>query len=110
MEHSCIIFRLNNSYENTKNVTNGNDGCFPLQFQNIDTVQNSVKLQDSKYMQNEIDNDAFEIVQQYGSYLNLDLMAVVCSLSELPISFDAVLVIAGSDEEMQKESSSLGKL
>ena len=49
--------------------------------------------------------DAFEIVQQYGSYLNLDLMAVVCSLSELPIAFDAVFIAMhgtpGEDGKLQ---------
>jgi hypothetical protein len=54
------------------------------------------------------DNGACEYIQQYGSYLNLDLTAACCSLRELPLALDCTLLVSGADQQLDTLSSSLG--
>jgi hypothetical protein len=55
------------------------------------------------------DSEACEFINLYGSYLDLDLMAVCCSLLEYPMALDAVLLAAGNDVQLDKVSTALGK-
>lgn len=55
------------------------------------------------------DSEACEFINLYGSYLDLDLMAVCCSLVEYPMALDAVLLAAGNDVQLDKVSTALGK-
>lgn len=56
----------------------------------------------------EDDCEASEYINQYGSYLNLDICACVCSASELPTALDAVLLAAATDEHLARASADLG--
>lgn len=61
-----------------------------------------------KESKSDTDNGACEYVQQYGAYLNLDLVAACCSLKELPLALDCVLLVSGADQQLDTLSSSLG--
>lgn len=63
-----------------------------------------------KERKSDTDNGACEYVQQYGSYLNLDLVAACCSLRELPLALDSTLLVAGADQQLDTLSSSLGTM
>ena len=54
------------------------------------------------------DAEACEFIYLYSSYLDLDLMAVCCSLLEYPMALDAVLLAAGNDVQLDKVSTALG--
>ena len=57
----------------------------------------------------DLDYSACEYVQQYGAYLNLDLAAACSSLVKLPMALDAILLLTGADQQLDKLSSTLGK-
>ena len=102
----CHIYSILDSCEKTS--TNGNDGCFPINTIFPASLKCPKSSKALNHLKNEIDSDAYENVQQYGSYLNLDLVAAACCVAELPLALDAVLAIAGSDDNMDRVSSSLG--
>jgi hypothetical protein len=70
------------------------------------TKKESDRERESK---SDTDNGACEYVQQYGSYLNLDLVAACCSLRELPLALDCTLLVSGADQQLDTLSSSLGE-
>jgi hypothetical protein len=67
----------------------------------------SIRERESK---SDTDNGACEYIQQYGSYLNLDLVAACCSLRELPLALDCTLLVSGADQQLDTLSSSLGAM
>lgn len=62
-----------------------------------------------RQIRSDLDYSACEYVQQYGAYLNLDLAAACSSLVQLPMALDAILLLTGADQQLDKLSSTLGR-
>ena len=92
--------------------SNSNADGAPDQVSQRDTgTKRDREMQKEKQRQIRIDLDysACEYVQQYGAYLNLDLAAACSSLVQLPMALDAILLLTGADQQLDKLSSTLGR-
>ena len=117
---SCRLHHLPFSIDYSPD-RNGFNGCSRLQsdaydhsnqgtrrnHEDIDGIKTGVKYEKEKETSGS-DAEACEFIYQYSSYLDLDLMAVCCSLLEYPMALDAVLLAAGNDVQLDKVSTALG--